>query len=87
MNDHIAQGRWKQMRGSAKEWRGNLTGNTLDRTEGKFEQLAGALQEEYGYLREKADKKSERRLRSIEQKHLASTLRARRMSKQQSIGW
>ena len=40
MNDNIAEGRWKRIRGSAKELRGNLTGNTLDRTEGKLEKLA-----------------------------------------------
>jgi uncharacterized protein YjbJ (UPF0337 family) len=48
MNDNIAEGRWKRIRGSAKELRGNLSGNALDRTEGKLEKLAGVLQEKYG---------------------------------------
>ncbi len=87
MNDNIAEGRWKRMRGSAKEQWGNFTVNTLDRAEGKFEKFVGVLQEEYGYTREEGDKKIERRLRDDEQKHIASALRARRMNKRQSIGW
>ena len=87
MSDNIAEGRWKRMRGSVKEQRGNFTVNTLDRTEDKLEELAGVLQEKYGYTREKADKKIERRLRNYDQKHIASALRARRMDKRQSIGW
>ncbi len=87
MNENITEGRWKQMRGSTKEWWGNLTGNDLDRTEGKLERLAGVLQEKYGYTREKADKKIERRLKDYDQKHIALALRARRMNKRQFIGW
>jgi uncharacterized protein YjbJ (UPF0337 family) len=87
MNDNIAEGRWKRMRGSAKEQWGNLTGNDLDRAEGKLENLAGGLQEKYGYTREKVDKKIERRLRDYDHRHIASALRARRMNKRQSIGW
>ncbi|MBI5652328.1 MAG: CsbD family protein [Chloroflexi bacterium] len=87
MNDNIAEGRWKRMRGSAKEQWGNLTGNNLDRAEGKLEKLAGVLQEKYGYTREKADKKIERRLKKYDQKYVAQAERARRMNKRQSIGW
>lgn len=87
MNDNIAEGRRKRMRASAKEQWGNLTGNDLDGTEDKIEKLAGVLQEKYGYTREKADKKIERRLRNYDQKHIASALRAQRMNKRQSIGW
>lgn len=87
MNDNITEGRWKRMRGSAQEKRGTLTGNDLDRIEGKLGKLAGVLQEKYGHSREKADKKIERRLRDYDQKHIASALRAQRMNKRQSIGW
>jgi len=45
------------------------------------------LQEKYGYTREKADQKIERRLRMFDQKQSASALRSRRMNKRQSIGW
>ena len=87
MNDNIGEGRWKRMRGSAREGWGNLTGNDLDRTAGKLEKIAGVLQEENGYPLERAEKKTERRLRDYGQKQIASALRARRMNKRQSIGW
>ena len=54
MNKDIAEGKWKQMRGEAKAWWGKLTDNDLDRAGGKFEVLAGMLQEKYGYSREAA---------------------------------
>ncbi len=87
MNDNVAEGRWKQLHGSAQERRGILTGNDLERTQGKLEKLGGALQEKYGHAREKADKKMERRLKKYDQKHIAQTERMRRMNKRQSTGW
>ena len=87
MNDRIAEGSWKRIRISAKEWRGNFTGNTLERTEGKLEKLAGVLQERYGYTREDTDKRIERRLKKYDQKNIAQAERTRRMNKRQSIGW
>ncbi len=87
MSNDILEGRWKRMRGSAKEQWGKLTDSDLDPIAGKRDQLVGALQEKYGYAREQADKKIERRLRDDDQKHIALALRARRMDKRQSIGW
>jgi uncharacterized protein YjbJ (UPF0337 family) len=72
MNDNIAEGRWKRIRGSAKVLRGNLSGNALDRTEGKLEKLAGVLQEKYGYARAKADEEIDRRMKEYDQKHTKS---------------
>jgi hypothetical protein len=37
MSNDILEGRWKRMRESVKEQRGNFTVDTLDRTEGKLE--------------------------------------------------
>ena len=68
MNDNILQGKWKQMRGSAKEWWGKLTDSDLDRIEGKADKLAGALQEKYGYTREKADAEIAKRMKEYDQK-------------------
>jgi uncharacterized protein YjbJ (UPF0337 family) len=87
MHDNIAEGRWKRIRGSAKEQRGKLTDNDLDRTEGKLEKLAGELQEKYGYARERADEKTEHRLKEFDQKYIAQVERTNRMNKRQSIGW
>ena len=69
MNSDILVGHWKEMRASAKEWWGKLTYGDLDRIAGKHDQLAGALQEKYGYTRAKADTEIERRLKEYDQKH------------------
>ena len=69
MNDNILRGKWKQMRGSAKEWWGKLTDSDLDRVGGKMENLRGALQEKYGYTREKADAEIAKRMKVYNQKH------------------
>ena len=45
MNKDILEGKWKQMQGQAKGWWGKLTDDDLDRAAGKFEVLAGLLQE------------------------------------------
>lgn len=54
MND-ILQGNWKQMRGQVKEWWGNLTEDDLTKIDGKRDKLVGALQERYGYAKERAE--------------------------------
>jgi uncharacterized protein YjbJ (UPF0337 family) len=54
MNKDILEGKWKQMRGEAKAWWGKLTDDDLDRAAGKYEVLAGIIQEKYGYTREQA---------------------------------
>ena len=55
-NRDILVGQWKQMRGKAKQLWGKLTDNDLDRITGRFDELAGLVQERYGYTREKAEK-------------------------------
>ncbi|MCV2883836.1 CsbD family protein [Aestuariibacter sp. AA17] len=56
MNDDIAEGRWKQLRGEIKERYGKLTDSDIDRMEGKFENFYGTMQEKYGMSRDKAKK-------------------------------
>ena len=55
MNEDILAGKWKQIRGHAKEWWGKLTDDDLDRVQGKRDVLVGLLQSKYGYTRQKAD--------------------------------
>jgi uncharacterized protein YjbJ (UPF0337 family) len=62
MNKAVIDGKWKQMRGQAKEWRGNLAGDHLGQAAGKFDKLIGVLQEKYGYNRERAEKELKRRM-------------------------
>jgi uncharacterized protein YjbJ (UPF0337 family) len=62
MNNDVFEGKWKQMRGQAKEWWGKLTDDDLDKVNGKLEQLIGLLQEKYGYTRQQAEEEYEKRM-------------------------
>jgi len=53
--DQIA-GNWKQFQGKVKEKWGKLTDDDLTTISGKREQLAGLLQNKYGYGKEQAEK-------------------------------
>jgi uncharacterized protein YjbJ (UPF0337 family) len=73
MNQDIVEGKWKQMRGEAKAWWGKLTDDDLDRAAGKFEVLAGILQEKYGYSRENAANEIDRRVTEYEARLKSTT--------------
>jgi len=60
MNRDILAGKWKEMKGKAKEQWGKITDDELDRAEGKAEQMVGLLQQRYGYTREKAEEEYDR---------------------------
>ncbi len=67
MNDDIWEGKWREMRGHAKEWWGKLTDDDLDRIKGKRDILLGLLQQKYGYTRAKADEEIERRTKGLKE--------------------
>ena len=54
------------MRGHAKTWWGKLTDDDLDRAAGKYDVLAGLLQEKYGYTRQRADEEIDKHLKEFE---------------------
>jgi len=56
MNRDILQGKWKQLKGSAKQKWGKLTDDDLDRIEGSRDELVGMIQERYGKSRDEAEK-------------------------------
>lgn len=56
MNNDTLKGKWKQVRGSAKEKWGKLTDDDLDVIDGQREQLVGKVQERYGKGREEAER-------------------------------
>jgi uncharacterized protein YjbJ (UPF0337 family) len=56
MNKDQLQGDWKNLKGKIKEKWGKLTDDDLKVIEGKRDQLAGKLQERYGYAVEQAQK-------------------------------
>jgi len=49
------EGSWKEMTGKVKEQWGKLTDDDLTVVAGKRDQLAGKVQERYGYAKDKAD--------------------------------
>ena len=56
MNEDRISGNWKQFKGKFKEQWGKLTDDDMDVAEGKRDQLAGRIQERYGYGKEQAEK-------------------------------
>ena len=56
MNEDTIKGKWKQLKGKAKETWGDLTDDELTRVEGNAEQLSGLIQERYGRARDVADR-------------------------------
>ena len=66
MNDDVLAGKWKQVKGNARQWWGKLTDDDLDRMTGQTEELAGKLQERYGWSRDRAHDEINRRLRELD---------------------
>lgn len=54
MNRDILEGQWKQIKGRIKQQWGRLTDDELDQMSGSYDELAGVIQERYGYSREEA---------------------------------
>jgi uncharacterized protein YjbJ (UPF0337 family) len=64
MNTDEFSGKWKQMKGAAKQQWGKLTDDDLEVIAGKRESLVGKLQERYGLAKEDAQKKTDEWLKS-----------------------
>jgi len=60
------EGKWKQVRGEAKEWWGKLTDADVERVSGNFEQLVAVMQVKYGYKRERIEKEFNGRVAKFE---------------------
>ena len=56
MNRDILAGKWKEMKGKAKEQWGKITDDDLDRIAGKRDQLVGKIQERYGITKDEAER-------------------------------
>jgi len=74
VND-ILQGNWKQMKGQVKEWWGDLTDDDLTKIDGKRDKLVGALQERYGYAKDRAENEVTRRFDEYERANQTNTPR------------
>ena len=58
MIDQRVAGVWHQIKGMALEQWGKLTEDDLKQLEGHAEQLAGKLQERYGWARDEAERQA-----------------------------
>ena len=59
MNSDTLKGQWHQLKGEVKTQWGKLTDSDLDQIAGQSEKLIGAIQEKYGYARDRAAKEVE----------------------------
>ncbi len=66
MNQDTLKGKWKQIRGSAKETWGKLTDDDLDVIDGQRDQLVGKVQERYGKERDAAEREVDRFLKDCD---------------------
>jgi uncharacterized protein YjbJ (UPF0337 family) len=48
MNRDVLEGQWKQVKGKVKQQWGRLTDDELDRISGRYDELAGLIQERHG---------------------------------------
>lgn len=56
MNWDQIEGKWKQVKGKARETWANLTDDDLERVRGKRDQMVGLVQEKYGKLKADAER-------------------------------
>jgi uncharacterized protein YjbJ (UPF0337 family) len=56
MNWDRIEGNWKEFKGKVQQHWGDLTNDDLDVIRGKRTELAGRLQQRYGYQKEEAEK-------------------------------
>jgi uncharacterized protein YjbJ (UPF0337 family) len=56
MNSDTFKGKWKELKGVAKERWGRLTDNDLEAIDGQLDQLIGKVQQRYGIARDEAQK-------------------------------
>jgi len=56
MNADTFAGQWKQLKGEVKTRWGKLTDDDLTQAEGNYDKLLGAIQERYGYARDRAER-------------------------------
>lgn len=66
MNADQLKGKWHQWKGDAKVTWSKLTDDELTKVNGEAEKLLGALQQRYGYARDRAEKEVDRFIQSHE---------------------
>jgi uncharacterized protein YjbJ (UPF0337 family) len=72
MNSDQFEGKWKQLKGAAKQRWGKLTDDDWTFISGKRDELIGRIQERYGYTREQAQKEADEFVKQAELEQAAS---------------
>jgi uncharacterized protein YjbJ (UPF0337 family) len=65
MNWDQIEGNWKQFKGKLKEKWADLTDDDLTAARGRRDQLAGRLQERYGYAKDRAERELDEFARTL----------------------
>ena len=63
MNWDRVEGNWKEFKGKVRQKWGKLTDNDLEVVKGKRTELAGRLQQRYGYQKDQAEREIDTWLR------------------------
>jgi uncharacterized protein YjbJ (UPF0337 family) len=66
VNWNQLEGKWKQVKGSAKQQWGKFTDDDLTAINGNRDRLIGKLQERYGYAQEEAHRRAEEWMGTVE---------------------
>lgn len=56
MNKDTLEGKWKELKGKAKQQWGKLTDDDITQINGSYEELEGRIQKAYGYQKDEAQK-------------------------------
>jgi len=59
MDWNIIEGKWKELKGHAREQWGKLTDDELEEVGGKKDRLVGKLQQKYGYAADEATRRAD----------------------------
>jgi len=65
MNWDQVAGKWMQFKGQVKQKWGKLTDDDIEVIAGKRDQMAGKLQERYGYAKDQAEKELDEFTRTL----------------------
>jgi uncharacterized protein YjbJ (UPF0337 family) len=68
-NKDILLGKWHELKGQVRQQWGKLTDDDFTRLSGKAEELAGALQQRYGYSKAQAEMEITKWLSDRDQAH------------------
>ena len=76
MNWDTVQGKWKQLKGTARERWGMITDNEWSEISGQRQRFIGKVQERYGIAKEQAEKEVDEWCRNLQDSEFRETREA-----------